>query len=73
MNTNAAFVACVVGLVLLASTSAIEVRTKKTAGSEAATPNIVYPPAKSEITQKTDNVNREGLGENLPYPGIDCE
>ena len=32
---------------------------------------VAHPPAKSET--KSDNVQREGLGENLPYPGIDCE
>ena len=36
-------------------------------------PTVTVPPPKSEMKVTNDNKNWDALGENLPYPGFDCE
>ena len=45
-------------------------------GTKAGEPDTDPPgtkPGKYDVTKKSDEVKREGLGENVPYKGIDCK
>ena len=45
--------------------------TKATSEPDTDPPGT--PPGKYDVTKKSDEVKREGLGENVPYKGIDCK